>query len=693
MPGLASAALGDLDYRDCITGDTAAGPGGSGACSAIPRASAGGIDSGLDDLTSVALSADGASLYAASEASDAVAHFDRDTATGALTYQGCITGDTDAGAGGSRACTAIPSATAGGADSGLEAAASLALSADGASLYAGAAGDDALARFNRDPGTGDLAYRDCITGNENGPGSGGTGACTDSSDATATGVGSGLNGVESLALSADGASLYVAASLDDAVARFDRSAASGALAYVDCITGGKSGAGSTGTAACVDSDGATATGFGSGLDFPASVALSADGASLYAAAFGDSSVAGFDRDTVSGALTYRACITGSTAAGPGGSGSCTAIASAAPAGAGSGLNAIQSVALGAGGTSLYTASASDDAVARFNRNPGTGDLAYRDCITGNRNGPGSGGTGACTDSSDATSSGAGSGLQGVESVALSADGSSLYAAAALDDAVVRLDRSAASGALTYRECVTGSLTGAGSAGTGACVDSDGATASGASSGLDQVDSLAPSADGASLYTASLFDSAVADFVLEDPPATSIDSGPSAITNEPTPTLTFSSDQPGSSFECRLDGGSFGACSSPDTLGPLADGGHAFSVRAVNSFGTADPSPAERSFSVDTAPPRTSITKGPKGKVRTEKRKQRAKFRFTSSEAGSTFECRVDRRSRKPCSSPKKVSVRATRSFQRHTFKVWATDAAGNTDPAPAKRSWKVKRRG
>lgn len=88
--------------------------------------------------------------------------------------------------------------------------------------------------------------------------------------------------------------------------------------------------------------------------------------------------------------------------------------------------------------------------------------------------------------------------------------------------------------------------------------------------------------------------------------------------------------------------------------------------------------------VDSTAPETTITKKPK--KRTKKRK--AKFAFSSNEAGSTFECQLDKKAYKPCSSPYKHGVKRG----KHTFRVRAIDAAGNVDPTPAKRSWKVKRR-
>ena len=47
-----------------------------------------------------------------------------------------------------------------------------------------------------------------------------------------------------------------------------------------------------------------------------------------------------------------------------------------------------------------------------------------------------------------------------------------------------------------------------------------------------------------------------------PPNTSIDSGPSGLTTDTTPTFGFSSDDAGASFECRVDADAFAACSGP-----------------------------------------------------------------------------------------------------------------------------------
>lgn len=76
-----------------------------------------------------------------------------------------------------------------------------------------------------------------------------------------------------------------------------------------------------------------------------------------------------------------------------------------------------------------------------------------------------------------------------------------------------------------------------------------------------------------------------------PPDTTIDSGLPTSTTSSMATFTFHSTESGSTFECKLDAGSFTPCSSPQTYSGLAVGSHTFSVRATNVAGNTDPTPA------------------------------------------------------------------------------------------------------
>ncbi|MGH3117098.1 MAG: DUF7594 domain-containing protein, partial [Gaiellales bacterium] len=103
-------------------------------------------------------------------------------------------------------------------------------------------------------------------------------------------------------------------------------------------------------------------------------------------------------------------------------------------------------------------------------------------------------------------------------------------------------------------------------------------------------------DTSNNYFHSAFDLGSADTTA---PETTIDSGPSGVENSNTATFTFSANEAGSTFECRLDGAQYAACTSPKTYSGLSEGSHTFDVRAVDGAGNTDPSPASRTWTVDT----------------------------------------------------------------------------------------------
>jgi len=84
----------------------------------------------------------------------------------------------------------------------------------------------------------------------------------------------------------------------------------------------------------------------------------------------------------------------------------------------------------------------------------------------------------------------------------------------------------------------------------------------------------------------------------------------------------------------------------------------------------------------TGPPNTKIKKRPKNKSGDDS----PTFKFKSTEAGSTFKCKLDHKKFKKCKSPKTYHGLDP---GKHTFKVEAIDAGGNVDKTPAKDKFKI----
>ena len=83
-----------------------------------------------------------------------------------------------------------------------------------------------------------------------------------------------------------------------------------------------------------------------------------------------------------------------------------------------------------------------------------------------------------------------------------------------------------------------------------------------------------------------------------------------------------------------------------------------------------------------ADPNTKIKKRPKNKSDDTS----PTFKFKSTEAGSTFKCKLDHKKFHKCKSPKTYHGLDP---GKHKFKVEAIDSSGNVDPTPAKDKFKV----
>ena len=167
-----------------------------------------------------------------------------------------------------------------------------------------------------------------------------------------------------------------------------------------------------------------------------------------------------------------------------------------------------------------------------------------------------------------------------------------------------------------------------------------------------------------------------------PPETSISNAPANPTNLTSASFVFASTEAGSTFQCSLDGGAFTNCTSPDNRAGLAEGNHTFSVRATDASGNTDSTPAIFNWTIDVTPPDTSISSAPADPTNSTS----ASFVFTSTEAGSTFQCSLDGGALTDCTSP---DNHAGLAEGIHTFSVQATDAAGNTDATPAVHNWTI----
>jgi len=73
-------------------------------------------------------------------------------------------------------------------------------------------------------------------------------------------------------------------------------------------------------------------------------------------------------------------------------------------------------------------------------------------------------------------------------------------------------------------------------------------------------------------------------------------------------FTFTSSEPNSTFECKLDHRGFRACTSPKRYRGLSSGRHTVKVRARSPGGLVDPTPAEKSFLI-ARPPYPPLPKG------------------------------------------------------------------------------------
>lgn len=160
------------------------------------------------------------------------------------------------------------------------------------------------------------------------------------------------------------------------------------------------------------------------------------------------------------------------------------------------------------------------------------------------------------------------------------------------------------------------------------------------------------------------------------PDTNLLTHPNALSNVATAAFTFDSATSNVTFECRLDGAAYAACTSPDSYASLNDGDHTFDVRSRTSAGVVDPSPASFTWTIDTVAPDTSFATQPS----TEYATPTPTFTFQSNDSAATFECSLDGASYADCPASYTTS---TLALGVHDLSVRAKDVAGNVDATPA----------
>jgi DNA-binding beta-propeller fold protein YncE len=267
----------------------------------------------------------------------------------------------------------------------------------------------------------------------------------------------GLNSARALAISPDGQSVYVASPGSDAVSAFVRRP-DALLDFRGCVSQQPAT-----NCAHVETSAAMFTAAG--------VAVGPTGQDVYVASFKSETISWLARQP-DGSLAFRDCISQGVRDAPARP-DCQALASA------DALRGATSVVATADGANVYVASAESNAVATFARRP-DGSLSFVGCV------------GQSTVGCEST--GGRDALRGVQSLALAADGTRVYAAGSDSNAVSSFVRRG-DGSLAFASCV-----GQGAAG---CAGTAGADA------LRHVTSVTATADGRNVYASGFNSGAVA----------------------------------------------------------------------------------------------------------------------------------------------------------------------------------------
>lgn len=324
----------------------------------------------------------------------------------------------------------------------------IAMSPDGRFVYETADNGSAVGVFRRDRGTGRLLEVSCVS--------------SAASQECQT-VDAGLSSPEGVAVSGDGRNVYVASFDSRSVNAYSRDASTGALTPLNCFSNASGGdPGCTNTAV--------------GLSGARGVAVV--GNRVYVTGAHEASVTTFSRDPVTGALVAETgCLSSVSVSG------CTSTGVHGTAQA-SGVTASPD------GRQLYVAGSNSSAIATFDR-AADGSLTFARCVSELH--------GAFGDPS--CGSHAATGIVDPQYIAITRNGRSVYVTGGLADAIAHFERTSATGALTFKDCIAEPRADP--------ISENACTRTG--KGLTGAEGLAVTADGRSVYVASPESSAVAAF--------------------------------------------------------------------------------------------------------------------------------------------------------------------------------------
>jgi sugar lactone lactonase YvrE len=187
----------------------------------------------------------------------------------------------------------------------------------------------------------------------------------------------------------------------------------------------------------------------------------------------------------------------------------------------------------------------------------------------------------------------------------------------------------------------------------------------------------PTSTATRLLVADSVNNRIETFIDSNGPDTTLTGFPSPKTSLSTANFSFTANDIGATFECKIDGAvgwdatCNGSPAGTATYTGLTEGSHDFAVRAIDASNNPG-NPTTYSWDIDLTPPNVSLTGGPaEGSTNNN---TGPSFSFDADEPVLGFACSLDGAAYVACSTGDSFPV----TDGAHTFTVRASDAAGNT---------------